>query len=425
MVIELLGANLEELREFCGGKFSIPTILSLADQLISRIEFFHAKNFIHRDIKPDNFVMGHGVVSSVAYIIDFGLAKRYRDATTKMHIPYKNNKKLTGTARYASLNTHMGIEQSRRDDLECLAYSLVYLLKGILPWQGIRAEDKGEKYKKILERKKSISIDMLCKGLPSEFGNMFYYCRSLKFEDKPDYALLRKRFSDLFYTSGYNKTFDFDWNLKKLNLNDLLDREYSTDRSGENDTANQEETKKLEIQPKIVAEDIIPKNEVKKEISKEPEEEKKIVKKERKKQKTTLFMRMSSAPNRLKANFLKSKKTQYLFVTKKIKEMREKFIAQNARKDEDGDDEIPDENTENNKGINKVREFNLIENDKHWENFRHFRVRKDLEIFSQMMRNPEIIIHQRKVSVDLCTELRRQSTLPPRSVRNDKESEEN
>ncbi|CAF87243.1 unnamed protein product, partial [Tetraodon nigroviridis] len=135
---------------------------------ISRIEYIHSKNFIHRDVKPDNFLMGLGKKGNLVYIIDFGLAKKYRDARTHQHIPYRENKNLTGTARYASINTHLGIEQSRRDDLESLGYVLMYFNLGSLPWQGLKAATKRQKYERISEKKMSTPIEVLCKGYPCE-----------------------------------------------------------------------------------------------------------------------------------------------------------------------------------------------------------------------------------------------------------------
>ncbi|XP_071738156.1 casein kinase 1-like protein 11 [Rutidosis leptorrhynchoides] len=215
MVIDLLGPSLEDLFNYCNRKFSLKTVLMLADQLINRVEYMHARGFLHRDIKPDNFLMGLGRKANQVYVIDFGLAKKYRDLQTHKHIPYRENKNLTGTARYASVNTHLGVEQSRRDDLESLGYVLMYFLRGSLPWQGLRAGNKKQKYDKISEKKMLTTIEVLCKSYPSEFISYFHYCRSLRFDDKPDYSYLKRLFRDLFIREGYQFDYVFDWTILK------------------------------------------------------------------------------------------------------------------------------------------------------------------------------------------------------------------
>ncbi|KAL0554230.1 hypothetical protein IC582_008147 [Cucumis melo] len=215
LVIDLLGPSLEDLFNFCSRKLSLKTVLMLADQMINRVEFVHSKSFLHRDIKPDNFLMGLGRRANQVYAIDFGLAKKYRDTSTHQHIPYRENKNLTGTARYASMNTHLGIEQSRRDDLESLGYVLMYFLRGSLPWQGLKAGTKKQKYEKISEKKVSTSIEALCRGYPTEFASYFHYCRSLRFDDKPDYAYLKRLFRDLFIREGFQFDYVFDWTILK------------------------------------------------------------------------------------------------------------------------------------------------------------------------------------------------------------------
>ena len=149
-------------------------------------------------------MIGKGANSQVVYIIDYGLAKLFRDPKTRQHIPYKDNKKLTGTARYASINTHLGVEQARRDDLECLGYTLIYLAKGGLPWQGVRDANKKQKYNKIGEKKMITKMQKLCEGLPPEFVSYMNYCTALGFEDKPDYVTLRKLFKGCFSKNGFS-----------------------------------------------------------------------------------------------------------------------------------------------------------------------------------------------------------------------------
>ncbi|BAT76832.1 hypothetical protein LR48_Vigan07g142900 [Vigna angularis] len=221
LVMDLLGPSLEDLFNFCSRKLSLKTVLMLADQMINRVEFIHSKSFLHRDIKPDNFLMGLGRRANQVYAIDFGLAKKYRDSSTHQHIPYRENKNLTGTARYASMNTHLGIEQSRRDDLESLGYVLMYFLRGSLPWQGLKAGTKKQKYEKISEKKVSTSIEALCRGYPTEFASYFHYCRSLRFDDKPDYAYLKRIFRDLFIREGFQFDYVFDWTILKYQQSQL------------------------------------------------------------------------------------------------------------------------------------------------------------------------------------------------------------
>ena len=159
--------------------------------MLNRLEFIHSRHIIHRDIKPENFLIGKGKKNSILYICDFGLAKRFRDKKTGMHIPHKEGKKFTGTACYASIYTHLGSEQSRRDDLESLAYILIYLSKGTLPWKSLKVKNKKERQAKILSKKINTNNDELCSGLPKEFSQFLQTIRDLHFEQRPDYDYLR------------------------------------------------------------------------------------------------------------------------------------------------------------------------------------------------------------------------------------------
>ena len=163
--------------------------------------------------------MGIGKRGNQVNVIDFGLAKKYRDPKTHFHIPYRENKNLTGTARYASINTHLGVEQSRRDDMESLGYVMLYFCRGSLPWQGLKAATKKQKYDRIMEKKMTTPTDVLCRGFPNEFAIYLNYTRSLRFDDKPDYSYLRKIFRDLFVREGFQYDYVFDWTVYKYQKN--------------------------------------------------------------------------------------------------------------------------------------------------------------------------------------------------------------
>ena len=263
MVMDFLGPSLSDLFQFKEKSFSIETVLMLGIQMLTRIEFIHEKGFIHRDIKPENFVIGLNERSNIVHIIDFGLSKRYKDKNTGQHIPYRENRHLVGTVRYASINAHLGIEQSRRDDIESIGYVLAYFYLGRLPWQS--KMDKGKPpVNKIMEKKLITPPEILCKKMPMEFSYYFHYCKNLKFEDRPDYTTLKCLFADLLASRiNIEDEFIFDWfddsnifkNKKEKELegsnksDNLIDKndikEKSEKEEDENKDENNEEKKDL------------------------------------------------------------------------------------------------------------------------------------------------------------------------------------
>jgi serine/threonine protein kinase len=208
LVMDMLGRSLEDRFQGTNGKFSIQSCVLVADQVLRRIEYLHSKGIIHRDIKPENFVFGLKDKIHHLYLIDFGLSKRYWD---ERHSSMRTQLSLTGTARYASINAHKGIEQSRRDDLEAIGHMLIYFMRGSLPWSGLDAKTQEEKYRKIREKKEQVPLDELCAGFPSAFKNYLQRARSLEFKERPDYNFLRKLFLDVRAEQGPAEDQGFQW----------------------------------------------------------------------------------------------------------------------------------------------------------------------------------------------------------------------
>lgn len=200
MTMQLLGDSLSSLHEKCNKRFDIGTVLKLGIDLISLLEKMHNTGFIHRDIKPNNFLIGTTHDKDKIYIMDFGLSKQFLKGDGK-HISMKTDKSLVGTARYTSLNIHLGLEPSRRDDLESIGYMLIYLLNGNLPWQGLKRDKKKDL---IGEVKMCTSLQKLCKGLLPCFSDYISYCRALMFEDEPDYQKMRNFFINTAKTNKIN-----------------------------------------------------------------------------------------------------------------------------------------------------------------------------------------------------------------------------
>jgi len=204
LVMDLLGASLEDALQATPKKrLSLLAVVVIANQMISLVEYLHSKNFLHRDIKPDNFMLGVGDHEDQLYIIDLGLSKKYKSSRTGEHIAYREGKNLTGTARYASINTHRGLEQSRRDDLESVGYVLVYTLRGSLPWQGLQIKPNEDRYVKIMQKKEDTKVEEICKGYPEEFMTLINYCRALKFEERPNYESLRGLMREIATRNGF------------------------------------------------------------------------------------------------------------------------------------------------------------------------------------------------------------------------------
>ena len=209
-VFDLMGESLSDLFYRCGRRFSLKTVLMLGQQLVTRLEEVHEAGIVHRDVKPGNFVMGQGAESGTVFVIDFGLSNYWR--SNSGHIPFNMESPFRGTHRYASVNSHRKFEQSRRDDLEAIAYVLIYFINGGLPWQSLRVT-RNKRRKAIGHSKATISPETLCEGLPRQFSEFLKYVKALRFDQTPNYEYCRNLFRNCFDEAALEDDGVWDWEL--------------------------------------------------------------------------------------------------------------------------------------------------------------------------------------------------------------------
>jgi serine/threonine protein kinase len=247
IVESLLGPSLDKLFKFCGRMFPLKTVCLIGIEMVKRLETMHQKGILHRDLKPNNLTWGNFNNSynnipinnnnnininqyekldiNTIYLIDFGLSCSYWENNSKKHYKAGQGLNFIGTLRYASLNSHKGIRQSRRDDLESMIYILIYFLKGNLAWQDVKAKNKEERYKLIQHIKTNVTIENLCKDIPPEFAHLLQYVKELPFDVKPDYYKFYNCFQNLINKINYEKTeeknFNYIWEKKLVDyIND-------------------------------------------------------------------------------------------------------------------------------------------------------------------------------------------------------------
>ena len=375
LVEELLGKSLEDIFNSYGKPFSLKTVCVLGIEMVKRIQSIHQKYYIHRDIKPDNFMTGRGENEKNIYIIDFGLAKKYYSVSKAQHIKFCTGKHLIGTARYCARNAHRGYEQGRRDDLESIGYVLMYFLLGVLPWQGLKIKKNEDQFEKIAEKKYSTPFEELCEGQPDEFLLFFKYIDGLRFEDQPNYIYLIGLFQNMIDKYCRECFYDFDWKkdsctyvsrelkenkvldasliVNQNNNNDVSGMDYSYEGEGdENDENNNQENNKKKQMKKnneiFVGED-------QQQIEEEKEEENKKEKKDKNKgdkprrSKSLINIKKTGKKNKNNKN---SKKDLYQT------EQKQKTSAKFG---------VGDNYNDNNSEQNKENQQNNINNEKNKE----------------------------------------------------------
>ena len=233
LIMQLLGKSLEQIFEqiLHKEKMSLHCICNIALQIIDILEQFHNKNYIHRDIKPSNFLFGNNSSNNKIYLIDFGLAKKYREDNNSKHYEMMQGKKLIGTARFASVNAMEALSQSRRDDLESFGYMLIYFLKGKLPWQNLMIKNKEERYNKIKQIKKNIDINELCSDCPAEIAQYITYVKNLRYDEDPNYIYIKNLFNNILNKSWNKFDYFYDWDNTKVIIDLNLFNDFSEDEN--------------------------------------------------------------------------------------------------------------------------------------------------------------------------------------------------
>ena len=256
LVIDLLGPNLEDILQDTKAKtFTLKTCLMTLRQIIQRLKIIHKQGIIHRDLKPENLLVTKNIRDGLIYLIDFGLSKKYKDLKTDVHIPFKNERPITGTIRYISINTHKGYEQSRRDDLESACYIILYFLTGKLNWDGIKCKTREEKIQKIMEKKEEFKNNKEYKNLSQSFCNIFEYVYNINFDEKPNYeyifGLINKDLEQFDAETNYERSL-YDWQsiefmiepifmIEEIKKKKLIEKMKEEEKKREEERKNKEE----------------------------------------------------------------------------------------------------------------------------------------------------------------------------------------
>ena len=219
LIMPLLGKSLLDIFISKNSNYEFKDICLIGIQIIERIQWVHSCKIVHRDIKPENFLIGLSD-PHILYLIDFGLSKKYQSTKTGRHIKITDLKKFIGSIIFSSVNSLRLREQSRRDDLESIGYMLIYLMRGNLPWQQVKVDNKKDNYLKVAQMKNDIRPEKLCENLPIEFAHYLRYVKNLKFEEEPNYQYLRNLFVQMMRKQGFEETnCFFSWvNLNNINI---------------------------------------------------------------------------------------------------------------------------------------------------------------------------------------------------------------